>query len=137
MALLVYVDDIVIAANKNVEACDKFKAYLNACFSMNDLRPLKYFIEIEVARGPQGLVLCQRKYTLEIIDECGLLGAKPVEFPIEENHKLALAYGRLLNDATRYQHLVECVIYLTITRPDLTNVFIFCLNSCNAPKKSI
>ena len=46
MALLVYVDDIVIAAN-NAEACDKFKAYLNACFNMKDLEPLKYFLGIE------------------------------------------------------------------------------------------
>ena len=72
-----------------------------------------------MARGPQGLFLCQRKYVLEIVDECGLLGAKPAEFPIEENHKLALADGRLLQDATKYHRLVGWLIYLTITRPYL------------------
>jgi len=87
MALLVYVDDIVLASN-NVEACKDFKTYLHACFSIKDLGPLKYFLVIEVARGPQGLFLCQRKFTLEIINERGLLRAKPIEFPIEENHKL-------------------------------------------------
>lgn len=55
-----------------------------------------------------------------IADECGLLGAKPVDFPIEENHKLALASGILLNDTTRYRRLVGKLIYLTITRPELT-----------------
>jgi len=83
------------------------------------LGPLKYFLGIEVARGPQGLFLCQRKYTLEIIEECGLLGAKPTEFPMETNHKLALAIGSNLNDVTRYRHFVSRLIYLTITRPEL------------------
>jgi len=36
------------------------------------------------------MFLCQHKYALEIIHECGLSGAKPTEFSIEENHKLAL-----------------------------------------------
>ena len=45
-------------------------------------------------------------------------GVKPVDFSIEENHKLALATGRTLNDATRYRRLVGRLMYLTITRPD-------------------
>ena len=80
-------DDIVLTSN-NAAASQKFKAYLNACFSIKDLGPLKYFLGIEIARGPEGMFLCQCKYTLDIIEECGLLGAKPAEFAIEENHKL-------------------------------------------------
>jgi len=74
---------------------------------------------IEVARGPKGLFLSQRKYALEIVDECGLLGSKPHAFSIEENHKLALATGPPLIDMGRYRRLVGRLIYLTITRPDL------------------
>ena len=101
MALLVYVN-IIILASKNAQASTVFKAYLHTCFSIKDLGPLKYFLGIEVASGPEGMFLCQRKHALEIIEECGLLGAKPVEFSIEENHKLALVTGRLLNDAAKY-----------------------------------
>jgi len=63
--------------------------------------------------------LCQRKYALEIIEECGLLGAKPVEFPLEINHKLALASGPSLEDATSYRRLIGRLIYLTITLLEL------------------
>jgi len=118
LALLVYVGDIILAGN-NTRACQDFKAYLNSCFCKKDLGPLKYFLGIEVARGPLGLFLCQRKYALEIVDECGLLGGKPVDFPTEENQKLALAIGKNLDDPGSYGLLVGRLIYLTITRPKL------------------
>jgi len=117
MAVLVYVDDIILAGN-DTHACTQFKAYLDNYFSIKDLGPLKYFLGIEVARGPKGLFLSQRKYALEIVDECGLLGSKPHDFPIEENHKLALATGSTLTDVGRYRSLVGQLIYLTNTRPD-------------------
>jgi len=110
-------DDIVQIGN-NAEACD-FKTYLLTCKSNNDLEPLKYFLRIELTRGLQGLFLCQHKYALEIINECGLLGAEPANFPIEENHKLALANGHPLEDVTRYRRLVGRLICLSITRPKL------------------
>ena len=81
---------------------------------------MKYFLGIEVARGPQRLFLSQRKYTLEIIDECGLLGTKPVDFLMEQNHRLAQATGNHLVDSNRHRRLIKRLICLTITRPNLT-----------------
>ena len=50
MALLVYVDDLILAGNNSV-TCSEFKEYLNSCFHIKDLGPLKYFMGIEVARS--------------------------------------------------------------------------------------
>ena len=72
-----------------------------------------------MAQKSQGLFLCQRKYALKIIEECGLLGSKLVEFPMEPNHKLALANGPKFADPTQYKRLIRRLIYLTITRPEL------------------
>jgi len=119
MALLVYVDDLVLAGNDS-NTCVAFKAYLHNCFRIKDLGSLKYFLGIEVARNSRGLFLSQRKYALEIITECGLLGAKPVDFPMETNHKLGLATSKLPNDPTQYRRLVGRLIYLTITRTELS-----------------
>ncbi|XP_021734740.1 uncharacterized protein LOC110701391 [Chenopodium quinoa] len=96
-----------------------FKAYLIDCFHMKDLGTLKYFLGIEVARSSSGLFLCQIKYTLEIITKAGLLGSKPAGFPMEQNHRLGLASGPLLDDPEPYLRLVGRLIYLAVTRPDL------------------
>ncbi|KAK3028580.1 hypothetical protein RJ639_039271 [Escallonia herrerae] len=75
---------------------------------------------VEVARAPEGILLCQRKYALDSISEVGLLGAKPASVPLEQNHQLALATGHLIDDPERYRRLVGRLIYLCFTRPELS-----------------
>ncbi|XP_019106164.1 uncharacterized mitochondrial protein AtMg00810-like [Beta vulgaris subsp. vulgaris] len=86
---------------------------------MKDLGPLMYFLGIEVARSASGIFLCQRKYTLDIISEAGILGSKPTTFSIEQNHRPALATGLFLDDPESYRCLVGRLIYLSVTRPNL------------------
>ena len=64
--------------------CATFNSYLHNRFKLKDLGPLKYFLGIEVARSPKGLLLCLLKYTLDILTQTGLLGAKPASFPMEQ-----------------------------------------------------
>nr|GEX75230.1 hypothetical protein [Tanacetum cinerariifolium] len=80
---------------------------------------LKYFLGIEVARAKEGIFLCKRKYALDIIFEVRILGAKPEKIPMEQNHHLGLAQGRLFEDPEQYQRLVGRLIYLCFRRPDL------------------
>jgi len=42
LALLIYVDDLVLAGNSHAHCC-KFKSYLQQCFKLKDLGPLKFF----------------------------------------------------------------------------------------------
>lgn len=87
---------------------------------MKDFGPLKYFLGVELARGTRGLFMSQRKYTLDILSECGMLACKPSSFPMEQNHQLALASGPAYSNPSQYRRLVGSLIYLTITRPDIT-----------------
>ncbi|KAJ4769381.1 hypothetical protein LUZ62_053638 [Rhynchospora pubera] len=97
LAILIYVDDLVVAGNDNQAICD-FKKYMSTMFHMKDLGILKYFLGIEIARAAEGVFLSQRKYTLDLLGECGLLAAKPISTPLEQNHKLAECQGEILKD---------------------------------------
>ncbi|MCI10013.1 hypothetical protein A2U01_0031104, partial [Trifolium medium] len=105
IVVLVYVDDLIVCGNDSA-AIQRFKAYLSKCFHMKDLGTLKYFLGVEVARNSSGIFLCQRKYSLDIIQEAGLLGAKPVSTPLEQNHQLSLAAGQFIEQPEQYRRLV-------------------------------
>lgn len=117
--VLVYVDDLIIAGSDH-GAIVRFKTYLSTCFYMKDLGVLKYFLGIDVARGPEGIFLCQRKYSLDILTEAGMLGCKPIDTPMEQNHRLAYASGEPFEHPDQYRRLVGRLVYLSVTRPELS-----------------
>lgn len=119
LAVLVYVDDILIVGNDDL-AITQFKEVLQSAFKLRDLGPAKYFLGFEIARNKTGISLNQRKYTLELLEEAGLLGCKPLSVPMEPNLKLSTTTGIRLPDASIYRRLVGRLLYLTHTRPDIT-----------------
>jgi len=88
VALLVYVDDIVIASN-DLDAISSLTAFLNSQFRLKDIGMVKYFLGLELAHTAKGISVSQRKYCLDIIQDSGLLAAKPASFPMESNLKLS------------------------------------------------
>jgi hypothetical protein len=97
------------------------KNYLKNEFDIKDLGKLKYFLGIEIAYSKEkSLFLSQRKYVIELLKETGKLGAKPANTPMEPNKKLYLEEDELLKDIGQYQRLVSKLIYLIVTRPDIS-----------------
>ncbi|GMI68517.1 cysteine-rich RLK (RECEPTOR-like protein kinase) 8 [Hibiscus trionum] len=119
VALLVYVDDIIIAG-KDLSALALIHEFLQQHFKLKDLGPLRYFLGFVVARNASGISLSQRHYALQILEDKGSLGKKPAELPIVSPHKLSAHEGELLPDPQIYRRLVGRLLYLTHTRPDIT-----------------
>uniref|UniRef100_A0A3Q7FGR7 Reverse transcriptase Ty1/copia-type domain-containing protein n=1 Tax=Solanum lycopersicum TaxID=4081 RepID=A0A3Q7FGR7_SOLLC len=96
-------------------------------------------------KNREGIIMHQRKYALEIISDLGLGGSKPIATPVEMNGKLTTAVfdkhvgitsDPVLSDIGEYQRLVGRLIYLTITRPDLSYAVQNLSQFMNAPKQS-
>ncbi|KAE8666011.1 Dihydroorotase [Hibiscus syriacus] len=143
VVLLVYVDDLLITGSNEVLIAE-LKHILNKNFKMKDLGELKYFIGLEVLRSKAWIVLNQRKYALELIEETGVGGAKPALTPLEQNKKLTTveydetvcSNEQLLQDKTVFQRLIGRLIYLTHTRPDIVYAVHFLSQFMHKPKHS-
>ena len=96
-----YVDDLVLAGN-DLEEIRGIKQLLDNKFKIKDLGTLKYFLGMEIASSKEGISLYQRKYTLDLLQDTGMLGAKPVSTPMDYTLKLSKNSGTALSDISAY-----------------------------------
>jgi hypothetical protein len=118
-AILVYVDDLVLGGT-DIEEINQLKSMLDQKFSIKDLGQLKYFLGFDVARTKAGIALCQRKYTLDLLADAGLLAAKPCSTPMQPQLQLHKSSGTPLTDPTTYRRLIGRLLYLTHSRPEIS-----------------
>jgi hypothetical protein len=117
--LLLYVDDMIITGD-DVQGIQDLKRFLGQHFEMKDLGPLSYFLGLEVSSSSDGYYLTQAKYTSDLISRAGITDSKIVDTPIEYNNRLNTHDREPLPDATLYRQLVGSLVYLTVTRPDIS-----------------
>ncbi|WVZ17541.1 hypothetical protein V8G54_010523 [Vigna mungo] len=115
-AILIYMDDIVLSGN-NATEIQHITTSLDNLFHIKNLGDLTYFLGLD-----------QRKYTLDLVTEAGMLNCAPMPTPMAHSSRLT-SEGDLLNDedASSYRRLIGRLIYLTNTRPDIT----FSVNNLN------
>jgi hypothetical protein len=118
ISILLYIDDLVITG-ADLEEIYHVKRQLAASFEMKDLGDLHYFLRIEVIRTPQGILMSQQHYALSMLFKFGMAECKPISTPLDRTVKLRPDSGKVC-DPTRFQQIVGSLIYLTITRPDLS-----------------
>jgi hypothetical protein len=122
--LLVYVDDIIVTSSSPA-IVDALLKDLASDFSLKDLGDLHYFLGIHVSRHKDGgLMLCQEKYDMDLLDKAGMRKCKPVATPMSTSDKLSVEGGTRLgeNDNVQFQSIVSALQYLTLTGPDLSFV---------------
>ena len=117
---LLYVDDMIITGDDS-QYIDFVKQHLSETFLMSDLGPLRYFLGLEVTSTSDGIFLSQEKYTQDILSCASLTDHRTVDTPMELGVHLRPTDGVPLADPTRYRQLVGSLVYLGITRPDISH----------------
>ena len=121
VVLLLYVDDMLITGDDSV-GIEELKKFLCQHFEMKDLGPLSYFQGLEVLSSSNGLFLSQAKYASDLVSRAGHSDSKIEHIPLEPNIRFTPQDCTLLNDATLYRQLVGSLIYLNVTRPNISYV---------------
>ncbi|KAA3480127.1 Retrovirus-related Pol polyprotein from transposon TNT 1-94 [Gossypium australe] len=117
--IVVYVDGIVITKRDDAVIL-ALKSFHHTQFQMKDLGQLNYFLGVEVTKSKKGIVLSQRKYTLNLLEETRKLGCKSCSMPIDSNLQLMKEDNDSIEDPERYKRLVGKPNFLTITHFDIT-----------------
>ena len=117
--LLLYVDDMIITGN-DAHGIIALKSYLMHHFKMKDLGHLTYFLGLEISHTQSGININQKKYAEDLLSLAHLIDSRILDTPMELNSKLHKDEGNHLPNPTIYKKLVGSLIYLTMTRPDIS-----------------
>ena len=80
--LIIYVDDIILTYSDQ-DGIWKRKQHLCSHFQTKDLGKVKYFLGIKIAHSKSSVVMSQRKYVLDILEETNMLDCKPINTPMD------------------------------------------------------
>ncbi|KAL9987803.1 hypothetical protein ACROYT_G002165 [Oculina patagonica] len=116
VAMLVWVDDIIIAASDMV-LLSKTKEMLNKRFHMKDLGRLSYFLGIHFEQGDGFVKMDQKRYISKVLERFEMSDCKPKPTPSEQKFEFGSENSV---DPKRYREAVGSLVYaMTCTRPDI------------------
>lgn len=117
--LLLYVDDLLITGNDSTKVVEE-KKKLQEKYEMKDLGEIRKYLGVEFAHTPSGLLLHQRSYAEQILQECDMVHCKPAHTPLPEGFVTKSDTGTAPVDLSEYCKIVGKLLFLTTTRPDLS-----------------
>jgi hypothetical protein len=127
--LLLYVDDMLIAAKSIVEV-NKLKVLLSREFDMKDFGAAKKILGMEIHRDRDAkrLWLSQASYVKKVLERFSMENAKPVSTPLVNHFHLSTSQCPKTVEETEdmskvpYASAVGCLMYAMVcTRPDLAH----------------
>jgi hypothetical protein len=115
--LLLYVNDLFLTGEEKPIPESKRKLVVE--FKMKDLGIMHYFLGLEVWQRQDEIFLNQGKYTIEILKRFDIMDCKVMPTPMMTNLKLLSETSSETMDVTMYRQMIESLMYLTNTRPDI------------------
>ncbi|XP_021761170.1 uncharacterized protein LOC110726002 [Chenopodium quinoa] len=117
--VVAYVDDLLLTGSNSL-IIHALKADLHSAFTIKDLESLKYFLGIEVSRTDAGILLNQIKYILDLLKDHNIMNCNHALFPFPKGMKLSNFEGDMFEDHEFYRRLIGKLLYLNMTRPNIS-----------------
>ncbi|KAI0530737.1 hypothetical protein KFK09_000285 [Dendrobium nobile] len=118
MYILIYVDDILLTGNSQTEV-SRLLRNLQQRFQMRDLGSLNHFLGIQAVPKSYGILLHQQAYANRILEQAGMINAKPVSTPAQIKTVLTTMSEAEFENPQLYRTVIGSLQYLTLTRPDI------------------
>jgi hypothetical protein len=88
-------------------------------FEMSMMGELNYFLGFQVKQLKEGTFISQTKYTQDLIKRFGMKDAKPAKTPMGTYRHLDLNKGGKSVDQKAYRSMIDSLLYLCASRPDI------------------
>ncbi|GJS45456.1 putative ribonuclease H-like domain-containing protein [Tanacetum coccineum] len=131
----VYVDDIIFGSTKK-SLCTKFESLMHKKFQMSSMGELTFFLELQVMQRDDGIFISQDKYVADILKKFDFVTMKTSSTPTETNKALLKDEEAEDVDVHLYRSMIESLIYLTTSRPDIMFAVCACARFQVTPKVS-
>nr|GEZ99710.1 hypothetical protein [Tanacetum cinerariifolium] len=130
----IYVDDIIFAAS-TPELCDIFAKIMCSKFKMSMMGKISFFLGLYISQSPRGIFINQSKYAIESLKKYGFKSCDPVDTPMVEKSKLDEDKEGKTVDLSHYHGMIDTLLYLIASRPDLQFAICMCARYQARPTK--
>ncbi|KAK2993911.1 hypothetical protein RJ640_012785 [Escallonia rubra] len=86
---------------------------------MSDMGLLKHFLGMVIHQDDEGVFICQKNYAEKVLKKFRMYGYNPKATPLIVGEKLKREDGGSKVDVTFYRSMVENLLYLITTGPDI------------------
>nr|GEV82052.1 retrovirus-related Pol polyprotein from transposon TNT 1-94 [Tanacetum cinerariifolium] len=131
----IYVDDIIFGSTCQ-DMCDEFAKIMHDEFEMSMMGELNFFLGLQIKQMEDGILFNQLKYIKEMLKKFRLEDSKPIKTPMSSDTKLMKDKECESVDSTKYRGMIDSLLYLTASRPEIMFSVCVCAHFQEAPKTS-
>jgi hypothetical protein len=125
----IYVDNIIFGST-NKSFCDEFSKIMMDRFEMSMMGVLTFFLKFQIKQAKEGTFISQMKYTRDILKKYAMDKAKSIKTFMGTNGHLDLDLGGTSVDQKVYRSMIESLLYLCASRPDIMlSVYVYKITS--------
>nr|GEU97755.1 hypothetical protein [Tanacetum cinerariifolium] len=131
----IYVDDIIFGST-NKDLCKAFEKLMKDKFQKSSMGELTFFSGLQVKQKKDRIFISQDKYVAEILRKFGLRDGKSASTPIDTEKPLLKDPDGEDIDVHTYRSMIDSLMYLTSSRPDIIFAVCACAHFQVTPKAS-